>query len=42
MRRYFSPICLLLSTVLLFASCIDDDKTEVTLYDDIPNTSFVI
>lgn len=40
MRRYFSPICLLLSTVLLFASCIDDDKTEVTLYDDIAITAF--
>ena len=26
--------------MLLFASCIDDDKTEVTLYDDIAITAF--
>lgn len=42
MRRFFGHLCILLSAVLLFASCIDDDKIEVTLYDDIAITAFGI
>lgn len=42
MKRYFSHLCLLLSTVFIFASCLDEDTTEVTLYDDIAITAFGI
>lgn len=42
MRRFFNPLCLLFSTVLILASCLESNKTEVTLYDDIAITTFGI
>lgn len=42
MKIYIRPICLLLMAVSLFASCLDDDETEITLYDDIAITDFEI
>lgn len=42
MRRYVSPLCLLLSATLVLASCLGEDDDEVTLYDDIAITAFQI
>lgn len=42
MRRFLSPVLLLLSCVFIFASCLKNDNDEVTLYDDTAITSFQI
>ncbi len=42
MRRYISPLCLLLFAVFALSSCMDEDETEVTLYNDIAITAFQI
>ena len=42
MRRYISPLCLLLSAVFALSSCVDEDEVEVTLYNDIAITAFQI
>lgn len=40
MKRYISALCLLFAATFLFVSCLDDNTTEITLYDDIAITSF--
>lgn len=42
MKRYLGPMGLLLSAVLLLASCLKNDDEDVTLYDDTAITSFQI
>lgn len=42
MERHIRPIYLLIVAAFLFVSCVDDDKTEVTLYDDVAITDFEI
>ena len=42
MKRIFIPFTILLSTVLVFASCLNDDDKEVTYYDDSGITSFTL
>lgn len=42
MRRYISPLCLLMSIALILSSCVSDNETEVTLYNDIAITAFQI
>lgn len=40
MKRIFIPFTILLSTVMVFASCLNDDDKEVTYYDDSAITLF--
>lgn len=42
MRRFLSPVLLLLSAAFLLASCLKNDNDDVTLYDDTAITSFQI
>lgn len=42
MRRYFGLLCVLLFTVIFFASCLNTDEDETVLYDDTALTSFAI
>lgn len=40
MERFYNPIYLLLSAVVLFASCLESDDNEYELYDDAAIVSF--
>lgn len=40
MKRFYNPIYLLLSAVVLFASCLESDDHDFTLYDDAAIISF--
>lgn len=42
MKRNFGSLGLLISTMLLFASCLGDDEEDVTLYSDAALTEFQI
>ena len=42
MKRIFIPFTILLSTVMVFSSCLNSDDKEVTYYDDSGITSFVL
>ncbi|MGN1263138.1 MAG: DUF6242 domain-containing protein [Prevotella sp.] len=42
MKYCVRPIYLLLSVVLLFVACVDDDNDEIVLYNDIAITGFQI
>lgn len=42
MRRYFGSLCLMVSAVFFFASCLSTNEEEVTLYSDTAITSFQI
>lgn len=42
MKRYIHALCITLSGVLLFASCLSSDTTEVTVYDEMAITGFSV
>ena len=42
MKRIFIPFTILLSTVVVFSSCLSSDDNEVTYYDDSGITSFTL
>lgn len=42
MARYAHSICLMFFAAVLFTACVEDDETEVILYDDIAITDFEI
>ena len=42
MKRYIYALCITLSSVFLYASCLNSDSTEVTVYDDMAITGFSV
>lgn len=42
MKRYIHALCITLSSVFLFASCLSSDSTEVVVYDDMAITGFSV
>ena len=40
MKRYIYALCIALSSVFLYTSCLNSDSSEVTVYDDMAITGF--
>ena len=42
MKRYIYALCIALSSVFLYASCLRSDSSEVTVYDDVAIAEFTL